>query len=876
MLSNQIRRRFINYFVEKGHRHLPSSSVVPHNDPTLLFCNAGMNQFKSYFLGQEVPPTVRAVTSQKCIRVGGKHNDLENVGHTTRHLTFFEMLGNFSFGDYFKEEAILFAWDVVNKVLELDIDRLWISVFEEDDEAFELWRKHIPEKRIVRLGASENFWQMGDVGPCGPCSELLFDRGKEFSTASSPREDVLGERFFEFWNLVFMQFNKDKSGILHPLPKPSVDTGMGLERIVSLKMNVNTVFETDVLRGLIATCEDYFKLNYNEQNGDHKAAFHVIVDHLRCLSFAIADGAQPSNIDRGYVLRKVLRRAVRYGRVLGAQKPFMGQILPQLVQAMGSDYPELKNSESKIAEVLHLEEEAFMRTLKRGGNLLNQVIKKSKEDQLHLISGDDAFLLKDTYGLPIEEIRLMAKDNQLTVDTERFEILEKEAKEISKRTHQSHSVEVSDDFYNEFLKKHEPTKFAGFDKAHLQAKVLAIIVEGQWATSIAENQKGSIILDKTPFYAEKGGQVGDQGTLSNGDVLFDVTDTQSPQSGLIVHSGKLGQGQIKVGDLLTATINIERRQKVEANHSATHLLHWALEQVLGNHIKQAGSLVEAERLRFDFSHHKSVAPEQIQEIEDLVNKKIRQNSLVSTYELSYQEVQHKPDIKQFFGDKYGLSVRVVDVEFSKELCGGCHVKATGEIGLFRITKESSIAAGVRRIEAVSAQAAIDFSRECEHELAELAKTLKTVPVKLSEKLSQLLADHKNLEEHLKSMTRERNDQLIERLLKEKKLINHVSLITAIAPILKNDLREFVLQLGQKLSSGVCVVCSHEGDNVNAVAYVSPDLIDKKISAKDLLNAAIEPIKGKGGGKNDFAQAGGTNPQHIPQVFENASEYLSQL
>ncbi|MCH9632944.1 MAG: Alanine--tRNA ligase [Chlamydiae bacterium] len=875
MLSTQIRRAFIKYFEKHSHRHLPSSPVVPHDDPTLLFCNAGMNQFKSYFLGQEKPPTRKAVTSQKCVRVGGKHNDLENVGHTTRHLTFFEMLGNFSFGDYFKKEAIAFAWEVAGNVFKLDLSKVWASVYEDDDESYELWKKHLPEDRIIKLGAADNFWQMGDVGPCGPCSELLYDRGEEFGTAKDPSEDVSGERFFEFWNLVFMQYNKEKDGSLKTLPHPSVDTGVGLERIVSLKMGVDTVFETDILRSIITKCEQHFSLKYEDQNDEQKAAFHVISDHLRCLAFAIADGAQPSNLDRGYVLRKVLRRAVRYGRILGAQKPFMAQILPVLVDLMHEDYPELKKSEEKIAEILTLEEEAFIRTLKKGGNLLNQIIKKSKDDQSKLISGDDAFLLKDTYGLPVDEIILMAKDNQLKVDTTRFKELEKQAKELSKKTHKNVSQEVSDDFYSEFLEKNGASEFCGFDQDHMQAKVLGIICDDQWVDQVLEGQKASIVLDKSTFYAEKGGQVGDSGTFYNDSVLFDVSDTQSPFNGLIVHHGKMQQGEIKVGDTIVAEIDKVRRQKIEANHSATHLLHWALQKVLGEHIRQAGSLVEAERLRFDFSHHKALSEDQLIEIEDLVNKKIRENFSLDIYELPFNEVQKKSEIKQFFGEKYGLTVRVVDIDFSKELCGGCHVGALGDIGLFRITKETSIAAGVRRIEALTAQSAIEYSRESEQKLVELSKSLKTTPQKFSEKLTLLILDHKNLQEQLKTLAKERNSHLIDNFLNEKTEVKGLALAVGIAPVSKKELRDFVIQMGQKLPSGVCIVCCHEGDDVSAVAHVSKDLVAKKISAKDILNASIEPINGRGGGKPDFAQAGGTNPSNIPQIFENVKQYLNK-
>lgn len=876
MLSNKIRRAFIKYFVEKGHRHLPSSSVVPHDDPTLLFCNAGMNQFKSYFLGKEEAPTKRAVTSQKCIRVGGKHNDLENVGHTTRHLTFFEMLGNFSFGDYFKKEAIQFAYEASMNIFELDLDRLWVSVYEDDDEAFELWKQHIPEKRIVRLGAADNFWQMGDVGPCGPCTELLYDRGEKFGRGTRPEEDPSGERFFEFWNLVFMQYNKEKNGQLKPLPNPCVDTGMGMERMISLKMGVDTVFETDILRALISKCEDLFQITYSDQNQDYKAAFCVIADHLRSLSFAIADGAVPSNVDRGYVLRKVLRRAVRYGRMLGSQKPFLAKVLPELVLLMHEDFPELKSSEAKIAEILTLEEETFLRTLKKGGNLLNQIIKEAKENDQKLISGDDAFLLKDTYGLPIDEIQLMAKDTHLTVDLAKFKKLEKKAKEISKNAAQNIGQEVSNDFYTEFTKKNQATQFVGYEQSHCKAKILGIVKEGQWVESLSKDEVGILILDKTPFYAEMGGQVGDKGLLSNGESHFNVFNTTSPYGGVFAHHGKISSGTLKLGEIIQAEINVERRKKIEANHTATHLLHWALQKVLGDHIRQAGSLVEEDKLRFDFSHHKALTKEQIDEIEDLINEKIRENNPVSIYELSFLEVQNNPDIKQFFGEKYGLTVRVVDIDYSKELCGGNHVKASGDIGLFRISKESSIAAGVRRIEAVSGQAALKQCREADEMLLDLSKHLNTTPAKFQEKLEQFIADHKNLEEHIRTLVKERNEHLIEHILNTKVEINKICFVSGVVSLAKNELRDFVLQIAQMLPSGVFYICSHEGDSVSAAIHVSKDLIQAKVSAKDILMASIEPIKGKGGGKPEFAQAGGSHPQNISAVFEKARKYLQEL
>jgi alanyl-tRNA synthetase len=877
MLTTKVRREFIKFFVEKMHKAMPSSSVIPHHDPTLLFINAGMNQFKDYFLGKEEPLSPRIVTSQKCIRVGGKHNDLENVGHTTRHLTFFEMLGNFSFGDYFKKEAIDFAWEVTLNVFKFDIDKLWVSVYHDDDEAFEYWKKHLPSSRIVRIATDDNFWAMGEYGLCGPCTELFYDKGAKFGEGRSPLEDKKGERFFEFWNLVFMQYDRDTKKILHPLPKPCVDTGSGLERVVSLMMGVENIFETDLLFALIEKCEALFDMKYKDQNEARRAAFHVIVDHLRTLSFAIADGVQPSNLDRGYVLRKVLRRAVRYGRQLGAQKPFLSKILPRLVELMHEDYPELKVAQNQITEILELEEEAFIRTLKRGGNLLSSIMKTANDSQNRCISGEDAFKLKDTYGLPFEEIELMAKDHQLSVDRDRYQDLELVAKETSKKAQSKVVQNLAENFYSDFLKKGKRSEFCGYKKYTVNAKVLGIIHEGSWISELQPGQTAEVVLDETPFYAEMGGQVGDSGEFLDGrGLLFQVEDTQSPYTGVIVHKGTLSGGVLKVGQSIEAKVNYQRRHRIEANHTATHLLHWALARVVGEHIKQAGSLVEPQRLRFDFSHHKALSSQDLHKIEDLVNSKIRENRPVENYELAYQEVQRDSSIKQFFGDKYGDLVRVIDMEFSKELCGGTHTSRTGNIGLFKITKESSIAAGVRRIEVATGVEAELFCREQEHLLEALSHSLKTTPTKLSEKLSQLIFEHKNLMEHNKSLQVERNNVMICQLMTKKERVGSYQLIAAELSLPRQELRDFALQLIQKETELICVLSSHEEGNVALVVALSNDLKKEKVSAKEILDAIVEPIEGKGGGKDLFAQAGGSHPKHIPQVFEKARNFISNL
>jgi len=745
MNSQEIRSKFLRYFQSQGHTIVPSSPVVPHDDPTLLFTNAGMNQFKDVFLGSSKRDYSRATTSQKCIRVGGKHNDLENVGHTSRHLTFFEMLGNFSFGDYFKKEAIGYAWDLVTHVWGFDPKKIWVSVYKDDDEAFALWEKHISSDRIVRFGEKENFWAMGDSGPCGPCSELLYDRGEKFGDARNPYEDHSGERFFEFWNLVFMQYNRSSGGVLDPLPRPSIDTGAGLERVVSLSQNVEDLFQTDILRSLIASVEKISKVKYEQRNRNSAPAFHVIVDHIRSLSFAIADGVQPSNTDRGYVLRKILRRAVRYGRMLGLQRPFLSDLLPSLIELMGDDYPELKTSQTRIGEILTVEEEAFMRTLQRGGNLLSQVIERSRSQEK--IAGDDAFILKDTYGFPIEEILLIAKDEKLAVDLERFEQLEEEAKEKSRKARKQQVQQFDQNFFADFARTHKPSQFVGYERTLSKALLNGIVMGDRFVDRMDEGDEGILLLDSTPFYAERGGQVGDRGQIFCDGALFQVEDCFSPYPGVIAHLGRLVKGSLLKGHHVEAHVNEERRDQIRNNHTATHLLHYALHQVLGPHIKQAGSLVEDKKLRFDFTHHKTVSEKEIREIENLVNQKIRQNQSVKTYEIPYAEAQKRSDIQQLFDEKYGESVRVIDLDFSKELCGGTHVDRTGSIGLFKIVKESSIAAGIRRIEAVTGLPAEEMVQRQEDLIRACSERLKS-PLS-SEKIEQLLEENREL-------TQERN------------------------------------------------------------------------------------------------------------------------
>lgn len=871
MLTQELRRAFLNYFKNKNHAVIPSSPVVPHDDPTLLFTNAGMNQFKDVFLGESVRDYKRAATSQKCIRVGGKHNDLENVGHTSRHLTFFEMLGNFSFGDYFKKEAIQFAWEVATEVFKFEPERIWPTVFREDDEAFELWKAYVDEKKIVRFDEKDNFWAMGETGPCGPCSELLYDRGIQFGSIDHPKNDLSGERFLEFWNLVFMQYNRSIDGKMVALPKPSIDTGAGLERVMSLKMGVDSVFETDILRSLIAQIEQISKQTYQPDNHEKAPAFRVIADHLRTLAFAIADGVQPSNLDRGYVLRKVLRRAVRYGRQLGFEKPFLAEVFPRLIETMGKDYPELVQSKARISEILTVEEEAFFKTLKRGGNLLNQIIASSQSKGM--ISGDDAFKLKDTYGLPFEEISLIAKDSELAIDQPRFEILEKEAKERSKSAHKTTHQIIKETIFEDFAKAKGNTEFLGYETTTIPVKVIGIIKDQAFVDQIESGDEALIILDKTPFYAEMGGQIGDTGVLENREVEFEVSDTKAPYKGLIAHVGKLKRGTLKVGMGINASVNSTRRQLIANNHTATHLLHYALQKVLGEHVKQAGSVVDEKRLRFDFSHHKSLTLNEIRSIEQFVNNQIRENHPVKTYQLAFDEVKERGDIKQFFGEKYGSQVRVVETGDSKELCGGTHTAMSGDIGYFRIENESSIAAGVRRIQAVTGAAAEALAIQAEEQLSKLATLLKTNSTQLNERIEKLLEENRSYTEVLKKKRNEEISKLKKELQKQRETIRDVTLFAAELPLSIEEMREVAEELSSQAPLTLVLLASGQSDKAQLYLKVSPGLVQKGLNAAAIIRELAGLIDGSGGGKADSATAGGKAIDKIPLALIKIRDYI---
>lgn len=805
---------------------------------------------------------------------GGKHNDLDNVGHTRRHLTFFEMLGNFSFGDYFKTEAIRLAWEVSTQVFEFDPNGIWPTVYTQDDEAFEIWRQYVPAERITRMGEKDNFWAMGDTGPCGPCSELYYDRGAAYGSGRNPAEDVEGERYLEFWNLVFMQFNRSSDGKMQPLPKPSIDTGAGLERILSLKLNVDSVFETDILNSLIKMIETVSGITYDYHNPKLGPAFRVIADHLRCLAFAIADGAQPSNIERGYVLRKVLRRAVRYGRMLGLEEPFLAKILPRLVETMGSDYIELVKGQHRIAEILTLEEEAFLRTLQRGGNILSQIIERAQSHN-KTISGDDAFKLKDTYGLPLEEILLIAKDNALIVDQKRYAVLENEARERSRSTQKSIQVEAAENLFTKYIQQEGASQFVGYTQSHVEGHIKALVIDGKLADEMKEGQEGMIVLDITPFYAEMGGQIGDTGSLKRENALFQVKDCIAPYKGVIAHVGQLERGTLKLGMVVTAEIDQQRRQKIANNHTATHLMHWALQKVVGEHIKQAGSVVDENRLRFDFNHHKAMTQQELQRIEDLVNEKIRDNQPVRWYEIAYEEAQKKPEIKQFFGEKYNSLVRVIDIDYSKELCGGTHTQATGNIGLFRIAKESSIAAGIRRIEAVTGAEAEALARESNHVIAACAAALKIPSQKLLERVEKLLEENKQLSHEIKTFKKSQLGETVKSLLDKIAKVKEVPFLAEELSLPPEELRACADEVMNRVPSLILVLGAPGENKCHIIARVSDDLVSQGFKAQEIIKAISPIIEGSGGGKPNSAQAGGTAVHKIKEALAKAQELIGK-
>ena len=862
MKSSEIRQRFLQAFEAQGHTPVRSSSLVPANDPTLFFTNAGMVQFKDVFTGAEKRPYSRATSVQKCLRVSGKHNDLENVGRTPRHHTFFEMLGNFSFGDYFKKEAIPFAWELLTGEFGLDPDRLWVSVFEEDDEAYTIWRDDVgfPEARLQRMDAKENFWSMGPTGPCGPCSEIHWDHGPSISddTRGPAGEDP---RYVEIWNLVFMQFDQQEDGSRIDLPRPSIDTGAGLERIAAILQGVTSNYETDCFQPLIARTSELAGLAYGAAN-DSDVAMRVISDHARATAFLVADGVMPSNEERGYVLRRIMRRGIRYGVNIGLDKPFLSEIVACVADQMGEAYPELRERQEFTKEVVLAEEERFSETLEKGLQLLEGEFEKLGEGQA--LPGEVVFKLYDTYGFPTDLTRLIADERKIQLDEAGYEAAMEVQRAAGRAAWKGSgeqglaSIAVPEGC--------EATGFSGYDGPTDESTILAIQGDDGPAATLQAGDKGILVVETTPFYAESGGQVGDCGHIRGADACFRVDDTQKGQGDLVLHLGEMVEGSLAPGDSVTLEVNDTLRARTRLNHTATHLLHSALKTVLGDHVAQKGSLVEPNRLRFDFSHHKSVTGEELAKVEDLVYSEILSNQAVTT-ELKSLEDAREAGAEALFGEKYAEEVRVVSVgAFSMELCGGTHAAASGDIGLFRIISEGGIAAGVRRVEAVTGLGALDFIRQRDDLTRLTAERLRTPVEQLPQAIDRLVEDRKRLEKELEGARRELARAASGNLSDEAREINGIPVVSAEVPGNANTLREEADRIRSQLGSVLVVLGSREGGRVVLVAAATPDLVAKGIHAGQLVKAVAEQVGGGGGGRPDMAQAGGSQPDALPDAL----------
>ncbi|HBU6195083.1 TPA: alanine--tRNA ligase [Escherichia coli] len=866
----EIRQAFLDFFHSKGHQVVASSSLVPHNDPTLLFTNAGMNQFKDVFLGLDKRNYSRATTSQRCVRAGGKHNDLENVGYTARHHTFFEMLGNFSFGDYFKHDAIQFAWELLTseKWFALPKERLWVTVYESDDEAYEIWEKEvgIPRERIIRIGdnkgapyASDNFWQMGDTGPCGPCTEIFYDHGDHIwgGPPGSPEED--GDRYIEIWNIVFMQFNRQADGTMEPLPKPSVDTGMGLERIAAVLQHVNSNYDIDLFRTLIQAVA-----KVTGATDLSNKSLRVIADHIRSCAFLIADGVMPSNENRGYVLRRIIRRAVRHGNMLGAKETFFYKLVGPLIDVMGSAGEDLKRQQAQVEQVLKTEEEQFARTLERGLALLDEELAKLSGDTL---DGETAFRLYDTYGFPVDLTADVCRERNIKVDEAGFEA----AMEEQRRRAREASGFGAD--YNAMIRVDSASEFKGYDHLELNGKVTALFVDGKAVDAINAGQEAVVVLDQTPFYAESGGQVGDKGELKGANFSFAVEDTQK-YGQAIGHIGKLAAGSLKVGDAVQADVDEARRARIRLNHSATHLMHAALRQVLGTHVSQKGSLVNDKVLRFDFSHNEAMKPEEIRAVEGLVNTQIRRNLPIETNIMDLEAAKAKGAMA-LFGEKYDERVRVLSMgDFSTELCGGTHASRTGDIGLFRIISESGTAAGVRRIEAVTGEGAIATVHADSDRLSEVAHLLKGDSNNLADKVRSVLERTRQLEKELQQLKEQAAAQESANLSSKAIDVNGVKLLVSeLSGVEPKMLRTMVDDLKNQLGSTIIVLATVVEGKVSLIAGVSKDVTDR-VKAGELIGMVAQQVGGKGGGRPDMAQAGGTDAAALPAALASVKGWVS--
>jgi alanyl-tRNA synthetase len=869
MKSSEIRQKFLDYFASKGHTVVASSSLVPHEDPTLLFTNAGMNQFKDVFLGFDKRPYTRAASSQKCVRAGGKHNDLENVGYTARHHTFFEMLGNFSFGDYFKRDAINYAWELLTVVFKLPKDKLTITVYAEDDEAYDIWTKEIgvPAARVIRIGdnkgaryASDNFWMMGDTGPCGPCTEIFYDHGEHIpgGPPGSPGED--GDRFIEIWNNVFMQFNRDEAGVMHPLPKPSVDTGMGLERISAVLQHVHSNYEIDLFQALIRAaarethCSDM-----------DSPSLKVLADHIRACSFLIADGVIPGNEGRGYVLRRIIRRAIRHGYKLGARDAFFHKMVPDLVAEMGVAFPELTVEQVRVKGILKLEEERFFATIENGMAILEADLAGMAKQNSKVFNGETAFKLHDTFGFPLDLTQDVCREHGVSVDVAAFD------KAMAQQKDQARAAGKFKMAAN--LEYTGPaTAFHGYEMLESKANVLALYKDGASVNELNEGDMGVVVLDDTPFYAESGGQVGDRGVLHSVHGIFAVEDTQKIQASVFGHHGVVKTGKLTVGNSVSAKVDMQARACTERNHSVTHLMHKALREVLGAHVQQKGSLVDPDKTRFDFVHSQPMTDAEITKVEAIVNAEILANAATQARVMAIEDAQ-KTGAMMLFGEKYGDEVRVLDIGSSRELCGGTHVKRTGDIGLFKVLAESGVAAGVRRVEAVTGEGALALVQQQETQLRQVADAVKAQPQEAAARIMQILDNVKSLEKELAALKSRLASAQGEEMLAQAVDIKGVKVLAArLDDADAAVLRETLDKLKDKLKSAAIVLASVADGKVSLIAGVTPDII-AKIKAGDLVNMAAQQVGGKGGGRPDMAMAGGTQPEHLAAALASVPAWV---
>ena len=862
MTSNEVREAFLAFFEKHGHRRVDSSPLVPGNDPTLLFTNAGMVQFKECFLGTEKRDYVRAVTSQKCVRAGGKHNDLENVGYTARHHTFFEMLGNFSFGDYFKKEAMQFAWDFLTKELKLSEEKLWVTVHHEDKESEEIWFNEIgiDQSRFSRLGDKDNFWAMGDTGPCGPCSEIFYDHGEDVAGGPPGSPDEDGDRYIEIWNLVFMQFNRSKDGTMTPLPKPSVDTGMGLERMAAVMQHVHSNYEIDLFDNLIK-----FIANIMNVSDFTNQSLRVIADHIRSTSFMILDGVLPGNEGRGYVLRRIIRRALRHGNKLGVNTSFFYKLVEGLVKEMGDAYPDLKSRQQYIEDALLKEEEQFARTLEQGMKILEQDISDLKGN---VISGETVFKLYDTYGFPVDLTADIARERDLTIDEDGFEVCMNEQRDRARAANQFGAD------YNDTIKVEGQTAFVGYEETSSQSQVVDMFVSGGQVDAITTGTEADLVLDTTPFYAESGGQVGDKGLLKSDSFEFEVKDTVKLQN-VFLHRGIVTKGTIKKNDKAEAIINQEERDDTALNHSATHLMHAALRKILGEHVEQKGSLVDSQRLRFDFSHPVAVTEEEIFKIEKMVNQQIRNNHAVGTHVTDMDEAK-KLGAMMLFGEKYGEKVRVLSMgDFSVELCGGTHVKQTGDIGAFKIIGEQGIASGIRRIEAITGDSAIEYTQKQGWLINQLASSLKTDRMSLGDKVEQLILKSKEQDREIEKLKSKISASKGGELVNQKVVVDGINVLAAkIEGVSGKELRTLSDQLKNQMGSGILALAAEESGKVSLVTAVTKDLTDK-YHAGNLMKHLAEQLGGRGGGRPDMAQGGGTNAENLPAALDGVVDWVKK-